>query len=71
MPSQRKVAVRTKTATPKAEPPSRRLRRSNEIRERLFRSALALFAVKGFPNTTVEDMSSVPSCGLSPHLQYG
>src|SRR5260370_1206689 len=37
--------------------PSRRQRRSAEIRERLFRAALNLFSQKGFGETTVEDIT--------------
>ena len=38
---------------------SRRVRRSAELRERLFRAALALFGKKGFAQTTVEDITEV------------
>src|SRR6266566_3248600 len=52
------------TLTSKLAPPSdRRQRRSAEIRERLFRSALALFAEKGFAETTVEDISKAADVG--------
>ena len=37
-------------------PTDRRQRRSAEIRERLFRAALTIFAEKGFTETTVEDI---------------
>jgi AcrR family transcriptional regulator len=36
---------------------SRRQRKSAELRERLFRAALTLFAKKGFTETTVEDIT--------------
>jgi AcrR family transcriptional regulator len=50
--------------------PSRRLRRSAEIRERLFRSALELFARKGFANTTVEDITEAADVGKGTFFNY-
>jgi AcrR family transcriptional regulator len=49
---------------------SRRQRRSAEIRERLFRSALALFAKKGFAETTVEDITEAADVGKGTFFNY-
>ena len=48
----------------------RRSRRSAEIRERLFRSALALFAQKGFTETTVEDITNAADVGKGTFFNY-
>jgi AcrR family transcriptional regulator len=54
-----------------APPPSdRRQRRSAEIRERLFRAALALFAQKGFSETTVEDITEAADVGKGTFFNY-
>src|SRR5438132_7350797 len=59
------------TLTSKLAPPSdRRQRRSAEIRERLFRSALALFAEKGFAETTVEDITKAADVGKGTFFNY-
>jgi AcrR family transcriptional regulator len=59
------------TLTSKIAPPSdRRQRRSAEIRERLFRSALALFAEKGFAETTVEDITEAADVGKGTFFNY-
>src|SRR5208282_4445742 len=42
-------------ATSLTQPSNRRERRSLELRERIFRAALALFAKQGFAETTVEE----------------
>jgi AcrR family transcriptional regulator len=62
------VSRRKPHATTK--PMSRRLRRSAEIRERLFRSALDLFAKKGFANTTVEDITEAADVGKGTFFNY-
>src|SRR3989442_611402 len=49
---------------------SRRQRRSAEIRERLFRAALALFAKKGFVETTVEDITETADVGKGTFFNY-
>jgi AcrR family transcriptional regulator len=49
---------------------SRRERRSAEIRERLFRSALQLFAQKGFAETTVEDITEAADVGKGTFFNY-
>jgi AcrR family transcriptional regulator len=49
---------------------SRRQRRSTEIRERLFRAALNLFAQKGFIETTVEDITDGADVGKGTFFNY-
>ncbi len=49
---------------------SRRQRRSAEIRERLFRAALALFGKKGFAETTVEDITEAADVGKGTFFNY-
>jgi len=51
-------------------PPDRRQRRSAEIRERLFRSALQLFAQKGFAETTVEDITEAADVGKGTFFNH-
>src|SRR5260370_16893747 len=56
-----------------ASPPSRhdrRQRRSADIRERLFRAALSLFAKKGFAETTVEDITEAADVGKGTFFNY-
>lgn len=48
----------------------RRLRRSAETRERLFRAALDLFAKKGFSETTVEDITNAADVGKGTFFNY-
>src|SRR6266446_1201786 len=50
--------------------PDRRQRRSAEIRERLFRAALNLFAQKGFLETTVEDITEAADVGKGTFFNY-
>src|SRR5882762_5509796 len=50
--------------------PDRRQRRSAEIRERLFRAALKLFAEKGFAETTVEDVTNAADVGKGTFFNY-
>src|SRR5215471_20974613 len=49
---------------------SRRERRSAELRERLFRAALALFASKGYAETTVEDITEAADVGKGTFFNY-
>src|SRR5499426_4828151 len=51
-------------------PASRRERRSAELRERLFRAALALFASKGYAETTVEDITEAADVGKGTFFNY-
>src|SRR6266851_10413122 len=53
-----------------ATPIGRRQRRSAEIRERLFRGALNLFAQKGFAETTVEDITNAADVGKGTFFNY-
>ena len=57
---------------PAPPPPagSRRERRSAELRERLFRSALGLFASKGYAETTVEDITEAADVGKGTFFNY-
>lgn len=48
----------------------RRQRRSAEIRERLFRAALELFAQKGFAESTVEDITERADVGKGTFFNY-
>src|SRR6516225_5670073 len=55
---------------PYPSPSSRRERRSLELRERLFHSALDLFAQKGFAETTVEDITNAADVGKGTFFNY-
>src|SRR6202166_1353687 len=48
----------------------RRQRRAAEIRERLFRAALDLFAQRGFAETTVEDITEAADVGKGTFFNY-
>jgi AcrR family transcriptional regulator len=62
------------TLRPSPEAPAtssdRRQRRSAEIRERLFRAALQLFAKKGFVETKVEDITEAADVGKGTFFNY-
>jgi AcrR family transcriptional regulator len=49
---------------------SRRVRRSAETRERLFRAALTLFGKKGYAETTVEDITEAADVGKGTFFNY-
>jgi AcrR family transcriptional regulator len=51
-------------------PPSRRTRRAADIRERLYRSALRLFAERGYFETTVEDITEAADLGKGTFFNY-
>jgi AcrR family transcriptional regulator len=53
-----------------ASSPDRRQRRASEIRERLFRAALDLFAQRGFADTTVEDITNAADLGKGTFFNY-
>jgi AcrR family transcriptional regulator len=53
-----------------AHPSDRRSRRSAELRERLFRAALNLFAKKGYVETTVEDITNAADVGKGTFFNY-
>jgi AcrR family transcriptional regulator len=58
---------------PPTSPPAaadRRQRRSAEIRERLFRAALEQFALRGFAETTVEDITNAADVGKGTFFNY-
>ena len=69
MASRSKSPSSVPTATPRSAP-DRRQRRSTEIRERLFRAALNLFAQKGFLETTVEDITEAADVGKGTFFNY-
>jgi AcrR family transcriptional regulator len=48
----------------------RRQRRSSDIRERLFRASLDLFAQRGFAGTTVEDITNAADVGKGTFFNY-
>jgi AcrR family transcriptional regulator len=56
--------------SPPAPPASRRERRASETRERLFRSALRLFAERGFLNTSIEDITEAADVGKGTFFNY-
>jgi AcrR family transcriptional regulator len=51
-------------------PLNRRERRATETREKLFRSALRLFAERGVANTTVEDITNAADVGKGTFFNY-
>src|SRR5271156_1893107 len=53
-----------------SQAPDRRSRRSAEIKERLFRAALSLFAQKGFAETTVVDITNTADVGKGTFFNY-
>jgi AcrR family transcriptional regulator len=59
-----------RTAAVKSESPDRRSRRSAELRERIFRAALELFAQKSFAETTVEDITTAADVGKGTFFNY-
>ena len=62
---------RQHSAPARASAPSgRRERRRAEIRERLFRAALRLFAEKGFAETTVVDITEAADVGKGTFFNY-
>ena len=57
-------------ALPLSHPSNRRERRSLELRERLIRAALDLFAKQGFAETTVEDITNAADVGKGTFFNY-
>ena len=55
---------------PHLEAMGRRQRRAAETRLRLFRRALQLFAERGFPNVTVEDITQAADVGKGTFFNY-
>jgi AcrR family transcriptional regulator len=60
----------SKSRSAKDFPNSRRFRRSAELRDRLFRAALSLFAKKGYAETTVEDITEAADVGKGTFFNY-
>jgi AcrR family transcriptional regulator len=58
------------TATTLSLSSSRRERRSAELRERIFRAAVELFAQKGYAETTVEDITNAADVGKGTFFNY-
>jgi AcrR family transcriptional regulator len=58
------------TAISVSLPSSRRERRRAELRERIFRAALQLFAQKGYSETTVEDITNAADVGKGTFFNY-
>jgi len=57
-------------ALPLSHPSNRRERHSRELRQRLFRAALDLFAKQGFAETTVEDITNAADVGKGTFFNY-
>jgi AcrR family transcriptional regulator len=57
-------------ALPHAPHLNRRARRSANIRERLFRASLQLFAERGYQRTTVEDITEAADVGKGTFFNY-
>lgn len=55
---------------PTLDSSSRRERKSAELRDRLFRAALQLFARKGYVETTVEDITNAADVGKGTFFNY-
>ena|SRR5215470_9437574 len=64
------VHASPRAASPAPALPSRRQRRSAELRERLFAAALALFGSKGYAETTVEDITEAADVGKGTFFNY-
>ncbi|HZC65674.1 MAG TPA: TetR/AcrR family transcriptional regulator [Candidatus Dormibacteraeota bacterium] len=62
------ILGREGASTPAA--PDRRARRGAATRESLFRAALDLFAIKGFADTTVEDITEAADVGKGTFFNY-
>jgi AcrR family transcriptional regulator len=64
------MEVNSMPSTAVAHAANRRSRRSAELRERLFRAALNLFAQKGYVETTVEDITNAADVGKGTFFNY-
>jgi len=60
----------TAESLPHLQGMGRRQRRAAETRVRLFRCALQLFAERGFPNVTVEDITEAADVGKGTFFNY-
>jgi AcrR family transcriptional regulator len=56
--------------SPPTHPLGRRARRAAETREKLFRAALRLFADRGFPETSIEDITEAADVGKGTFFNY-
>lgn len=65
-----RISFPPRRARPRAPRLSRRARRSANIRERLFRAALQLFAERGYQKTTVEDITEAADVGKGTFFNY-
>lgn len=70
MPLDKPSFTKRPTLNPVDSTPDRRQRRSADIRERLFRAALQLFAEKGFVETTVGDITEAADVGKGTFFNY-
>jgi AcrR family transcriptional regulator len=65
--------LRSASSAPRLLPPprpGRRERHRAEMRERIYRAALQLFAQRGFPETTVEDITEAADVGKGTFFNY-
>lgn len=65
-----KTSLLTAEDLPHLQHMGRRERRAAETRLRLFRCALQLFAERGFPNVTVEDITEAADVGKGTFFNY-
>lgn len=63
-------ALLTDKAVAEQKALGRRARKAKETRLRLFRAALELFADRGFPNVTVEDITEAADVGKGTFFNY-
>src|SRR4030081_839015 len=70
MKARNKHSLLSNGPAPAGDKATRRARRSAEIRERLFRAALELFARKGFVETTVTDITEAADVGKGTFFNY-
>jgi len=64
------VTKQVQPEMPKQENGSRRERRREELRERIFQAAIRLFIEQGFFNTTVEQITEVADVGKGTFFNY-
>lgn len=62
--------MQNESATAEANQPGRRERKRMATREKLFHTALRLFAERGFPNTTIEDITEAADVGKGTFFNY-
>ena len=64
------MPLHARTSIPASRPAGRRERRRTEIRERLYRAALGLFAERGYFETTVEDITEAADVGKGTFFNH-